>query len=68
MTDDLQRALGRLEGQMQSIIKMLEQNKADHDKMERRVAHLESKFNWAAGVGAVIVFLAPLLYHFVGIK
>ncbi len=68
MTDDLQRALGRLEGQMLNIIKMLEQNKADHDKMERRVANLESKVNWAAGVGAVVIFFAPIAYHLMGLK
>ncbi len=68
MTDDIQRALGRLEGQNAAIIKMLEDNKNDHEKMAIRVNILESRVNWAAGIGAAAIFVFPVVLHILGLK
>ena len=68
MTEDMQRTLGNLEAQNQYIIKMLEQNREDHLKMEGRVTSLESKVSWATGVGATLIATYPLVLHYMGIK
>ena len=49
MTDDLQRILGRMET-------MLEQIQADIKDHKSRLTWVETKLNYAAGVGATLMF------------
>ena len=68
MTEDVQRLLGNLEAQNEYIIKMLEQGRADHLKMEQRVSSLENKVSWATGVGAALIAVYPLFLNYMGVK
>lgn len=67
-TVNIQRTLGNLEAQNQYIIKMLEQNRTDHARMDERVSRLENKVTWATGVGATLIAAYPLLLKYMGIS
>ena len=49
---DIYRAIGRLEGKLDSFLKLAEQNKAELASVEKRVASLERAKGWLIGLAA----------------
>ncbi len=72
MTDEVQWTLGRLDAKLEFITKLLEKNQEEFKSLEQRVAALENKLWWAAGIAsavvAVWVFLSDLVLTKLGIK
>lgn len=60
--------LGRFDAKLEFITKLLEQSQEQQRVLEARVAALESRFWWAAGVAAAVIFVANLILTKVGIK
>jgi hypothetical protein len=64
MTEELHRAVGRIEGQLATVIDMLgtrnARDEAHDERVNKRVAAVEKKLAWysgaAATVGAVVAY------------
>lgn len=48
--------LGEIKGKVDLILKALEQQKSDHDKIEERVTAIESHLKWATGIVSTVMF------------
>jgi hypothetical protein len=63
MTQDSEfhRALGRIEGQLATVIDMLKSGDGRHDRTENRVGAVERRQAWysgaAAAVGAIVAYV-----------
>ena len=65
MTEELHRAVGRIEGQLATVIDMLgtrnARDEAHNERVNKRVAAVEKKQAWysgaAATVGALVAYL-----------
>ena len=55
MTDEVQWTLGRVDAKLEFITKLLEENQKNTKNLEMRVAALESKLWWAAGVATAVL-------------
>ena len=51
---DILRSLGKIEGQLESLLKSLEEHKAKSAEQETRIQAIEKKINYAAGAIAVL--------------
>lgn len=54
---DLSRDLGRLEGKVDSILMMFSEQMRKNEKTEERLANVESKLMWAAGIASAVMFV-----------
>ncbi len=58
---DLHRAVGRIEGKLDSVIDMLTTGNARHDGFDKRVAAVEKKQAWYSGAAAAVGAIAAYL-------
>ena len=57
MSTELHRDLGRLEGKVDSILIMFSEQMRKNEKTEERLANVESKLMWAAGIASAVMFV-----------
>lgn len=63
MTDDIQRALGRIEATQEAIMKMLEKHILEDQAAWLRVSAIESKMSWGLGYVAAAASFIGLAMH-----
>jgi len=63
MTQDteLHRAVGRIEGQLGTVIDMLKAGDGRHDRHEKRIGAVEKKQAWYSGAAAAVGVIAAYL-------
>lgn len=57
MTQELNRALGRVEGKLDSLIDLVKAQGVRTDAHDKRLSSLERWRTWSAGVGATVAGL-----------
>jgi len=63
MTQDteLHRAVGRIEGQLGTVIDMLKSGDGRHERHEKRIGAVEKKQAWYSGAAAAVGVIAAYL-------
>lgn len=60
--------LGRYDAKLEFITKLLEESREEQKVINARVAALEARFWWAAGIAAAFLFMSDMILRKLGLK